>query len=78
MVMAVDQARQHDMAGQIDHAVRRLRQIRAVAHLLDAVAADEKAAVANLAAGSVHRHQRVGVAYEERLLGHVFSSGLDV
>src|SRR5882672_1092453 len=69
MVMAVDEAGQHHMAGEIENAVRCLRQLDTRAHLLDAIAADENAAIADLAPAAIHRHQYVGMTYQHRVLG---------
>ncbi|MCY1453857.1 hypothetical protein D9M71_708780 [compost metagenome] len=67
MVVGVDQAGDDDLALEVQHLVRRLRQFGARPDLNDAVVLDEHPALPDFTALAVHRHQQVGVLYQECL-----------
>ena len=67
VVMRVDQARQKHMSGEIYHLVCGVRQLARRVDLLDVVAANENAAVGDLAACVVHRHHDTGMPDQECL-----------
>ena len=64
MMVAVDQARQQNMARQIEDAVRRCGQACSRTDLLDDAVAGEQAGVAQLAPLTVHGHEHVGILRE--------------
>ena len=65
MMMRVDQARQNDLTREVNHEVRRVRQFRRGADLLDDAVAREDRAVLDLASFVVHRYEDFCVPGEE-------------
>ena len=65
MMMAVDQAGQQNVAGEVEHDIGRVGQARGRADLLDHAVAGEQPGVAQLAPLAVHGHEHVGVPGEQ-------------
>ena len=65
VVVAVDQAGQHDVALEVEHAIGGLRQTGGRADLLDHAVAGEQPGIRQLAALPVHRHEHVGILREQ-------------
>ena len=61
VMMGVDEARNDDVALEIEHFVGRLRQLGGRTDRDDAMIGNEQAAVADLAPRRIHGHQDVGV-----------------
>jgi len=61
MVVGVDEARQDDLAAEVDHRVRRRRQLGRRPDLLDEAVLGVEPGVAQLAPLPVHRDEDVGI-----------------
>jgi hypothetical protein len=65
VMMAVDQAGQQNMAGEVEHDIRRAGQGRGRTDLLDHAVASEQPGVTQLAPLAVHGHEHVGIPGEQ-------------
>jgi hypothetical protein len=64
MVVRIDQARQHDLSGRVDHRVGRVGQLIARADRSDDAVFRIQAGTGDLPACSIHRHQHLRVLDE--------------
>ncbi|MGF6921279.1 hypothetical protein OKW28_005476 [Paraburkholderia sp. 40] len=69
VVMRVDEARNHEMAVQVEYLVGRLRQLRGRSDRDDPVVLDIQPGVAQFAPLVIHRDQHVRVLHEHRFTG---------
>jgi hypothetical protein len=65
VMMAVDQAGQQNMAGEVEHDIRRAGQGRGRTDLLDHAVAGKQTGVAQFAPLTVHRHDDGGILREQ-------------
>ena len=64
MVVSIDQPRQYQVAGEIEHFIRPSRQFAGRTDLFDEAVPDKKTTVRNLPAAVIHRYQYGSIFYQ--------------
>jgi hypothetical protein len=65
-MVTIDQTREENVTAQVQHAVRRIRQLGCGADLFDYAVTGEEPCILQFAASPVHRHEHVGILREQR------------